>query len=350
MCGIMGWSFNQNCTLTMRQRATILEHAAFGADKRGGQSWGILTVDKARPSVSRGLGALVRRNFRKLAQHPFGFAHSRFATKGAVSVENCHPYDIGGVIGAHNGVLSNSFELDKKFGDESVDSRHIFKAIDAGRSLEDLEGYGVIEFYLRKFANSIMLADIGRGSVTLFELGRHQGYIWTSLKEDGELALESVGADRGATIINIHEGKVYAIVPDTEVYVTDMPEMKLGKSYTYTSGYEPQLGFHSDHSWRGRSTYNAISDKWRDETGEFPSLVEASLGMTKEEKAELREEMVASWQEEQEDKKAEAAASAQAAGQYTVEKEWQIGEKFAADEEKEDTKPGVEPPKLIVAC
>ena len=356
MCGIMGWSFNQNCTLTMRQRATMLQLAAFGADKRGGQSWGILTVDHAKPAISKGLGALVQRNFRKVARHPLGFAHSRFATKGGITVENCHPFEIGSIIGAHNGVLSNSWQLDTEFGDEPVDSRHIFKAIDAGRDLKDLEGYGVIEFYDRKYANTIMLADIGRGSITLFALPHDEGYFWTSVKEDGELALEAVGADKGAVILNLKKGRTYAIVPNEEVYETEL-KLELGSSYTasYPMGtpwevkgdeYEAV----SYNTWRGKSTYDGKTGKWTND-GDSESLVEAAMGMTKKEKAELREELKASWTAEEEARKKdleeEVTGEYPAAG-FKLEKEWQIGEK--KEEKEKDAEEEDKLQRLIVAC
>jgi len=66
--------------------------------------------------------------------------HVRFATHGDVTARNSHPFSIGGVIGAHNGVIYNHSSLDKQLGAKSeVDSEVIFGAIDKFGTKEGLE-------------------------------------------------------------------------------------------------------------------------------------------------------------------------------------------------------------------
>ncbi|AJT60766.1 putative amidotransferase [Citrobacter phage CVT22] len=62
--------------------------------------------------------------------------HNRWATKGAVNVENAHPFEFGHIVGAHNGTLKNHHNLldGNKF---SVDSQAVFYHM-SEESVEDL--------------------------------------------------------------------------------------------------------------------------------------------------------------------------------------------------------------------
>ena len=66
--------------------------------------------------------------------------HVRFATHGDVTARNSHPFSIGGVIGAHNGVIYNHDALSKNLNIKSqVDSEVIFGAIDKYGTKEGIE-------------------------------------------------------------------------------------------------------------------------------------------------------------------------------------------------------------------
>lgn len=55
--------------------------------------------------------------------------HNRWATKGAITAENAHPFQVGRIIGTHNGTLSGQWRLPDYKNFES-DSHNLFHAID----------------------------------------------------------------------------------------------------------------------------------------------------------------------------------------------------------------------------
>jgi asparagine synthetase B (glutamine-hydrolysing) len=76
------------------------------------------------------------------------FGHTRFATQGRVSVANAHPFRVGPVAVAHNGVLDNHAALNAKYGRKcEVDSMHLAHALAEGTPLDVIEGYGAVIWY-----------------------------------------------------------------------------------------------------------------------------------------------------------------------------------------------------------
>jgi hypothetical protein len=244
MCGIVGYSFSDKCTLSHEQKKRLLLVGSVGADRRGGQSFGWCIADPSGPIVHRDLGPLVSADFNILANSQLGFLHSRFATQGTITVRNSHPFEIGHLIGAHNGVLANSQQLDRMFGPKEVDSEHIFHRIAEGDNLEQIEGYGVIEYMDKRANDRIFLVNVGGGSVTLWEIWDDndqyfQGFFWTSLKEDGELALASAGI-KNYEAFELKEGEVYVFLRGIdEVYTLQDTKLKVSSarnSNVWTSG------------------------------------------------------------------------------------------------------------------
>lgn len=59
--------------------------------------------------------------------------HNRFATQGAVSAENAHPFEIGNVVGAHNGtIVKSSLKGLHEASNYEVDSQMIYSHLGAG--------------------------------------------------------------------------------------------------------------------------------------------------------------------------------------------------------------------------
>jgi len=294
MCGLAGWCFTDYCSLTHEQRKTMLLLSGMGADKRGGESWGTLTVDNnGQHEISKGLGPLVAADFNKLAEAPMGYAHSRLPTKGALTVQNQHPFIYEHIIGAHNGVITNSSALDRLFGDKNVDSEHIFERIANGDDLSKLEGYGVIEFYDRRYPKDMYLCNMGNGDLALFELYDPtneyiEGYFWTSNKDDGELAL-AAGGVKYFKAFTLTEGRVYNFKMHTgELFYLPDKELKISRSYSSYGNYRgPSYGGYSaeESYWNSHYGSTSSSNTSKDDNdkvvkellAEYPSLAEQML-------------------------------------------------------------------------
>ena len=64
--------------------------------------------------------------------------HTRFATEGAIVVNNAHPFQVGSTIGAHNGCVYNIDEMQTQLDKQCpVDSQLIFKSIDATDNIQE---------------------------------------------------------------------------------------------------------------------------------------------------------------------------------------------------------------------
>lgn len=65
--------------------------------------------------------------------------HNRHATQGAVSAENAHPFELGNVVGAHNGtVLKSSLMKFHEADKYDVDSKIIYSHLGAGNSINSV--------------------------------------------------------------------------------------------------------------------------------------------------------------------------------------------------------------------
>lgn len=183
MCGLLGYSFKKN-TISPEIRAVLATNLARYNDDRGGDSWGIAGIKDNKYHITRGIGELSD-NAHELCGFDVLFAHTRFATHGAPSVDNAHPFKIGKLIGAHNGMIRNHEELNALYEREfDVDSQHIFAHINAGLPLDELEGYGAIEWIKRDDPNTILLARFRGGELAVYGIGdnsdRPDGIVWSS--------------------------------------------------------------------------------------------------------------------------------------------------------------------------
>ena len=67
--------------------------------------------------------------------------HTRYATTGAKTVNNAHPFNIGEVVGIHNGIIYNYNQVAKNLGKAvpQVDSEVIFQSLNTTKKSKAFE-------------------------------------------------------------------------------------------------------------------------------------------------------------------------------------------------------------------
>lgn len=243
MCGIYGWQL-PNGTVTLAERVALAALLGRGNDTRGGESWGYWDGQH----VAKGLNVILPLSVR-IAASEVMMAHTRKATTGKVVAENSHPYQVGKILGAHNGMIFNHDELLKKHGRSyDVDSMHLFGHIDQGLGFDDLEGYGAIEYVNTDDPSSIMLCKMKGGELSVFGIGPDdknvKGVVWSSNDTHLKDALQAAGLTYFP--YKVEEGKQYRVKGGV-LYLTDLPDLVLAGRTSY-SGSTNRWG-HWEGSW-----------------------------------------------------------------------------------------------------
>jgi len=129
MCGLFGYITNKDTLLTVEQRkkrTRIAIALGISMETRGEDSTGISLIGKkydilkAIKPASKFLPK-IKNSFD--FKHNLLIGHTRFATIGAITNRNAHPFLINNIIGAHNGSVDNYLTFDHK---GEVDSEVIF--------------------------------------------------------------------------------------------------------------------------------------------------------------------------------------------------------------------------------
>jgi hypothetical protein len=172
------------------------------------------------------------------------------ATTGKVALENCHPFEIGSVVGAHNGIVDNHDWLNKRYGRNlPVDSQHIFQHIEEGLSLEDVEAYGAVEMVLKDLPDRIYLGHFHGGSLCVWS--GSWGCAWASTDFSMKKALR---------LADLH-------AKELEIDADEWHYASAGK--VYKTGQKIGMGMRPKKSWFPSHSYDPYKDDdWKDITAE----------------------------------------------------------------------------------
>lgn len=136
ICGLAGFSLNPNATVD----ATVLSAAlALSIESRGGHATGIAHYHPHQKAVLVTKDGVTAYEFIDRIMESVdpkcraAIIHTRFGTKGSSDVnENNHPIVLPGIVGVHNGIVSNDDEVTKKLELDrvaEVDSEVLFHII-----------------------------------------------------------------------------------------------------------------------------------------------------------------------------------------------------------------------------
>lgn len=222
MCGLYGWQMNDTNKITNSQRAVLFAALTLEMDRRGGDSFGLYADGRLTRGVTEAAFNLRAHAYARARQL---LAHTRKATTGGICAANAHPFEIGSITGAHNGIVHNYAELNERYKREfAVDSMHIFAHIAHDLPLSEIEAYGAIAFLNRQ---PEAVAEAAAEDAGLY-LGRFNG---------GELAIYGVGQYPDAS------GIVWASTPNAVERAATLAgletfryEVKQGALYHATNG------------------------------------------------------------------------------------------------------------------
>jgi glucosamine 6-phosphate synthetase-like amidotransferase/phosphosugar isomerase protein len=171
---------------------------------RGEESTGLAEIDGVSVTLIKKAEPADKFVKRIKSIHHITIGHTRYATTGAITAKNAHPFNSGDITGAHNGIVSNHLTIDAKV---EVDSEVIFKLIDQvgfEKAFKKLSGSFAIVWHDTKLPDSINLVRSGN---PLYLAKSELGYIWSSEKHD--LLSHLVGLKY--KLIPINENIVYTI-------------------------------------------------------------------------------------------------------------------------------------------
>lgn len=244
MCGQMGWIWKKGISPGWNiPLAATLEVLM---DNRGGHSWGYY----ADGVIRKGLGDIVDSvPARNLGGVRTFIGHTRLATTGKICEANSHPFEIGNIIGTHNGMVYNEEQLRHKYDRTfEVDSMHIFAHLNEGLPTDEINGYGSAVWLDKNNPETINFVRWNNGDLALAEAFNKNkelvGVIWASTPQALVPAMKVAGLKE--RLINVKEEHRLYTNGGEELHIDESEKMKFGHG-TRGTGYQHVQGYGGEY-------------------------------------------------------------------------------------------------------
>jgi glucosamine 6-phosphate synthetase-like amidotransferase/phosphosugar isomerase protein len=239
MCGLAGWV---GLNLADKDKQTeLLRLLMRKAMVRGVDSFGIAYSQGAKVKVNRGLGPVSKwlaksgKRVRRVATSSTVVGHTRAASRGDVSLVNCHAFRVGDWIGSHNGCIQNSGELHVSAPyaprGETDSEEALAWLVGEGMTAEAfsaLRGWYAWTI-LRDDASELVIAVDGRTPFAFARVG--SGIVYHSLAGALDSSLRAVGIEAEVTevknqILRFPGGEVVDLAPPATPSVSRIPSKR----------------------------------------------------------------------------------------------------------------------------
>jgi glucosamine 6-phosphate synthetase-like amidotransferase/phosphosugar isomerase protein len=191
MCGLTGYNTKAGVILTPEQkkiRGQILKGLLLACQERGTHSTGVAGVCEehkwcyTKQATSAEM-FIQTPDFKEFINHAprVVVGHTRFATVGNINNKNAHPFNVGGIVGAHNGHVSNWKEV---YSEGEVDSEAIFYALNKHqnnfkKALKEVRGKFAITWFSEDNLDKLYLV-VDENPLSLVRVKELETYFWCS--------------------------------------------------------------------------------------------------------------------------------------------------------------------------
>lgn len=201
MCAIGGW-FKPDFGNVNKKR--LFRHLARKMQSHGNKSFGVSSLQDGKMKTWKYTGTAstwLQQNDKeldKIANTDVLLIHTRLPTQGAVTKSNCHPFEIGSWVAAHNGCISNSDSLHNRarfVAKGETDSEEALCYVIGESfhkdSLLDIQGSFAFEAAKKDGSEVILVCDEMR-SLHAVQFGA--GMVWCTDEEILDSSLIAAGA------------------------------------------------------------------------------------------------------------------------------------------------------------
>jgi glucosamine 6-phosphate synthetase-like amidotransferase/phosphosugar isomerase protein len=177
--------------------------------------------------------------------------HVRLATHGVIKTRNAHPFTVGDVVGAHNGIIHNYNKVAKSLGKSvEVDSQVIFASLNRNKmknAFEDIDGDFAIT-WIKDSNRKIHLARESGRPMYIAYWKKARILLWASTKEILDVSMTKAG-------LKLPTSKVvedYIHTYDTDNF-SSKPNVEK-ESFHTISQWNKITNYYGGYGWSSRST------------------------------------------------------------------------------------------------